>query len=291
MEDGQLFPERDEPLDPEQQEKLREENELLKMKIQAQFGGMSGAAGDIPPEIENEFLKNVIAFEEQYTKTEHNPVKVSLSLGNPIFKKSEEMDDEEFEKEWYRLQQLLEEKGIGVDFIRKRDNRFQYKFITEELFDHESDGSLIMPGMNWNFIYEEFHPDHEQEITDRTMEFLGGWFERDVEKMKFGVVSHFIQPDETILNQEEILNKIQLVFDSYRSFEDCKYHIFEVKFELHESSDDKMQGIGHCEGMVKYDAILENGERKTIEGPFKLYMTRDYDWWSIFYFVMTGFDN
>lgn len=289
MEDDKIFPGKDESSDPEQEERLREENELLRMKIQAQFGGMSGAASDIPPELENEFLKNVIAFEEQYTKTEYTPVKVSAVLGNPQFRKSEELNDKQFEKEWKRLQDLLEEKGIGVDFIRKRDDRFQYKFITEELFDHETDGGMIMPGMNWNFIYEEFHPDHEKEITDRTMEFLGGWFERDVEKMKYGVVSHFIQPDATILSQDEILGKIQQVFDSYREFEDCKYHIFEVKFELKESADDKLQGIGHCEGMVKYDAILENGERKTIEGPFKLYMTRDYDWWSIFYFVMPGF--
>ena len=289
MDDDQIFPGSDESSDPDEQEKLREENELLRMKIQAQFGGMSGAASDIPPELENEFLKKVMAFEEQYTQTEYTPVKVSALIDNPQFKKSEELSEEEFEKEWDRLQNLLEEKGIGVDFIHERDDRFQYKFITEELFDHETDGGMMMPGMNWNFIYEEFHPDHEKEITDRTMEFLGGWFERDLEKMKYGTVSHFVQPDATILNQEEILSKIQSVFDSYRAFEDCKFHIFEVKFELKESSDDKMQGIGHSEGMVKYDAILESGERKTIQGPFKLYMTRDYDWWSIFYFVMAGF--
>jgi len=60
---------------------------------------------------------------------------------------------------------------------------------------------------------------------------------------------------------------------------------------LHESADGKFQGIGHSEGMVKYNAILESGERKTIEGPFKLYMTRDFDWWSIMYFVMAGFNE
>jgi len=291
MEDNQIFPGRDETPDPEQQEKLRQENELLRMKIQAQFGGMSGTSGELPPEIENEFLKNVLAFEEQHASTEYTPVKVSSLLNKAEFKRVEDLGDEDFEKEWTRLQNLMEEKRIGVDFIRERDDRFKYKFITEELFDHETDGSMIIPAMNWNFIYEEFHPDHEREITDRTMEFLGGWFGLDTEKMKYGVISHFIQPDATILSQEEILAKIHLVFDSYRSFEDCKYHIFEVKFEMKESEDDKLQAIGHSEGMVKYEAILENGERKTIEGPFKLYMTRDYDWWSIFYFVMAGFNE
>ncbi len=284
--------EEDNPLDNGErtEEEIREENEILKLKIQAQFGGMSGGSTDLPPEIENEFLKNVLSFEEQYTKTEYTPVKVVALLGNPEFEKEKNLDDAAFENEWNRLQNLLEEKKLNVDFIRERDDRFKYRFITEELFEIETD-DLTVPEMISNFIYEEFHPDHEQEITDRTMDFLSAWFERSSEKMKHGVVSDFIKPDATILNQEEILNKIQLVFDSYCAFEDCMFHIFEVKFQLNESEDDKQQGIGHCEGMVKYNAILESGERKTIEGPFKLYMTRDYDWWSIFYFVMAGFEE
>ncbi|MEP7128349.1 MAG: hypothetical protein ABI729_05750 [Chitinophagales bacterium] len=277
------------PTDNDPEEQLREENELLRIKIQAQFGGHSDSNDDLPPEIENEFLKNVLAFEEQYSKTTYTPVKVSTILGDLHFKKSEELNDEVFKKEWKRLNQLLEEKSIGVDFLRPRDDRFKYKFITEELFEHETDGSMIVPHMNWNFIYEEFHPDHEQEITDRAMDFLKAWFEQNTEALKFGVVSQFIQPDTVILTLEELLGKMQLTFDSYVAFKDCKYKIFEVKYELH--NDEPMQGIGHAEGMVKYEAILENGETRQFEGPFKFYMTREYDWWSIFYFVMPGFEE
>jgi len=55
--------------------------------------------------------------------------------------------------------------------------------------------------------------------------------------------------------------------------------------------DQDLEGLGHAEGIVKYDAILESGERKSFEGPFKLYMSLHYEWWSIFYFVMEGFKN
>lgn len=277
------------PSDNDPEEQLREENELLRIKIQAQFGGHSDSSDELPPEIENEFLKNVLAFEEQYSKSTYTPVKVSAILGDLHFKKSEVLYDEVFKKEWKRLNQLLEEKSIGVDFLRPRDDRFKYKFITEELFEHETDGSMIMPQMNWNFIYEEFHPDHEQEITDRAMDFLKAWFEQKIEALKFGVVSQFIQPDSTILMLEELLTKMQLIFDSFVAFKDCKYKIFEVKYELH--NDEQMQGIGHAEGIVKYQATLENSETRQFEGPVKFYMTREYDWWSIFYFVMPGFEE
>jgi hypothetical protein len=177
-----------------------------------------------------------------------------------------------------------------VNFIRKRDDRFQYRFITEELFKHETDAGMLIPGMVLNFIYEEFHPDHEQEIRDRTAEFMEGWFQRDVAKMQYGLAMHFIQPDGEVLKQEELLNKIQNVFDCFDFFLNGKYHIMEIKFELHEG-EEGIQSLGHSEGVLKYEALLESGERKTIHGPFKLYMAREFDWWDIVYFVMPGFER
>ncbi len=48
--------------------------------------------------------------------------------------------------------------------------------------------------------------------------------------------------------------------------------------------------MGHAEGMVKYDAVLENGETVHVEGPFKLYMQLEEEWWQIFYFHWPGFE-
>ncbi|MEO6167606.1 MAG: hypothetical protein ABIO46_14455 [Chitinophagales bacterium] len=49
-----------------------------------------------------------------------------------------------------------------------------------------------------------------------------------------------------------------------------------MKYELHH--DEAMQEISYAEGIVKYEAILENSETKQFEGPFKFYMTRNYNW-------------
>jgi len=49
-------------------------------------------------------------------------------------------------------------------------------------------------------------------------------------------------------------------------------------------------GMGHAEGMVQYSAVLENGEVIPIGRPFKLYMTLEGGWWSIFHSVFSGFE-
>ncbi len=267
---------------------LREENELLRMKIIAQFGGAPGELSDIPPEVANQFLRNVIAYEEHYAQSVNKTVKVAARLGAPQFRKSAELDDNAFATEWKRLQQLLEEHAMIIDFIRPRDERFQYTFITGELFEHETDEGASLPGMIRHFTYEDFHPDHEQEIHDRMMEFLKAWFDRHAESLAYTLGTAFIQPDTEILSRSTLLNKVQYIFDAYTGFHNCRYHVSEVRFELKE--DEQLQGIGHAEGMAKYDALTEQGEMQTFEGPFKLYMTRESDWWSIFYFVMPGFE-
>jgi hypothetical protein len=91
------------------------------------------------------------------------------------------------------------------------------------------------------------------------------------------------------LSKEELLKKLQQLFDSYKKFENCKYYVAEIKFTLQEGSE--LQGLGHSEGAVKYDAVLENGEIVKLGGNFKLYFTRFFDWWSIYFFYMSGFNT
>jgi hypothetical protein len=267
------------------EENLRIENEILKMRINAEFGGISGGIENIPPDLENQFLRNVIEFEQQWADSKK--VKLGELLGNPEYPAEADLDDKTLATEFETLVQLLASKNIEVDFIRERDNRFKYRFITEELLGHETD-DMMVPGMIKHFTYEELHPDHEMELRDRTMEFLSGWFERDCDRLSFCLGKDFTQPDGLILSQEDLLKKIQRLFDSYRKFENCKYFVAEIKFHLQEGSE--LQGLGHSEGAVKYDGVLENGEIVNLGGNFKLYFTRVYDWWSIYFFYMTGFN-
>ena len=265
------------------QENLRMENELLKLKLQAQFGAKLGNGGDLPPEIENEFLKNVYAFEQNLG--DYKPIKVVDLLEKPDFPKAVNLDDDSLEREYGRLMELMEKKSIAVDFIRPRNERFMYQFITEELFDHETDNS--MPGMTMHFIYEEFHADHELDIQNRTDDFLRDWFRKEFNEFSSELGYQFILANGQTLTREETLTKIQILFDCYTSFANCQVAMQEIKFQW---NDETQTGMGHSEGGVKYDAVLENGETVHFEGPFKLYLSNEDGWWSIFYFVFPGFE-
>ena len=51
------------PLSIDPEENLRMENEILKLKLKAELGTEPHFMNNVPSEIENEFLKNVLAFE------------------------------------------------------------------------------------------------------------------------------------------------------------------------------------------------------------------------------------
>lgn len=272
----------DQPLSEDPEENLRMENELLRLKLKAELGAESYGVTNAHPEIENEFLKHVLEFEHNFANAK--PATVYELLGKPDFKKTEDLDDDSIEQALEEITDLMSEKNIAVYFGEGYDNRTQYHFITEELFNHETTFPP-MPGMTTHFDYEEFHPNHKKDIENRALEFLSEWFKRDFRQNSWELADQFILPDRKILTKTDILARMQNIFDAYNGFTDEKYEIFDVGFQL-----DEYTGIGHAEGGARYAAILENGEKIVIKGPFKLYMTLESGWWSIFHIIFPGFE-
>jgi len=270
-----------EPLSDDPEENLRMENELLRLKLQAELGGESFTSGELDPEIENEFLKNVMAFEQNWANSKSS--KVYDLLGKPDFKRSDDLNDSEIEEELEKITDLLAEKDMEVYFGDGYDSRTKYHFITEELFYHETTFAP-MPGMTTHFDYEEFHPNHKTDIQRRAEEFLSEWFKQSLNEKSWELADQFILPDRKILSRAEVAVQLKNIFDAYTAFIDEKYEIIDIGFQL-----EGYTGLGHAEGVVKYNAVLENGESVRIGGPFKLYMTLESGWWSIFHIVFPGF--
>jgi len=269
------------PLSDDPEENLRMENELLKLKMQAELGSRSYTAPDIDPEIENEFLKNVLAFEQNYAKSKQ--VKVYDLLGRPDYKKAEDLPDLLLEEALDDLIDLLSEKNIAVDFDEEIAPRTRYIFITEELFEEEMD-DFTMPGMICHFDYEEFHPNHKKDIERRALDFITGWFNKSLDEKSPELGDGFIQPDGKLLSKEAVVARIKRIFERCTAFTDEKYEFFDIGFQL-----DGPTGMGHAEGGVKYLALLDTGETIPIGGAFKLYMSLDYGWWNIVHIVFPGF--
>ncbi|MEO6001416.1 MAG: hypothetical protein ABIN89_31480 [Chitinophagaceae bacterium] len=269
--------------DPE--ENLRIENEILQMKLNAELGGAFVSTEKLSPDLENTFLKNVLEFEHAFANAKQ--VKIFDFLGRPAFKKSDELDDYEIENEWENICALMKEKSIEVDFSGSYDSRLKYAFITEELFELESD-DINIPGLITHYIYEEFHPNHKMDIEARSIDFITGWFNQKIDEDNWELADTFLLGEKISLSKKEAITKITKVFDSYSGFSNATYTIEEVNFELPENRENKV-GKGYSKGTLSYDAVLESGEKIQIEGPFILYMKMEYQWWNIFHFKIPGF--
>lgn len=142
-------------------EKLKAENEVLKIKLMlergASFSSMENES-ELSPQIENQFLNYIAEFEKQ----SENPKSIRLfdKIERPAhFKPVAEIADEEMDSAWERLSGYLNKYQISLDVCSPNiSTRELYRFTTEELFEHEMDDMRI-PGMMHGFIYDEFHPD------------------------------------------------------------------------------------------------------------------------------------
>ena len=142
------------------EEQLKAENDFLKMKLMLERGGQFGGNENevLPPEIENQFLNNIMAFEKQFE--ERKTIKVFDKIGKPQhFKAVGEIPDGDIDEAWNELSNYMAEHGVNLGVCSPNISaRELYRFATEELFEHETD-DINLPGWTTNFIYDEFYPD------------------------------------------------------------------------------------------------------------------------------------
>ncbi len=154
------------------EEKLKAENEFLKMKLMleqgAQFGTMQ-ADSELPAGIENEFLNYIMAYEKQ--AVERKMIKIFDKIERPNhFKPVNEIPDDEIENAWNNLDEYLRKYSIELSVCSPNiSDRELYRFTTEELFDHEMD-DMNVPGMMSCFTYDEFYPDYKYDNTRHAVE-------------------------------------------------------------------------------------------------------------------------
>lgn len=261
------------------------ENELLILKLKAEFGAEC-TPGDknIPPDIVNEFLKSVYEFEHKF-REQRTAVRIFDKIGKPFFRKADSIPETHISDELKKILQLLNRHQLELDVLGDYPDRQIYRFITEEFIYHEID-DLEIKGYIHHFCYEDFHPNYDLEIRQRSVEFLTQWFSRQLGEYSWQLADPFIHPDSREFQKEQVLKKIRNLFDAYVLFKECSYIINDIQFEW---NDEKQCGKGFVNGKVKYDAQTELGEMIHYEGPFEFYLSNSGTWWSIFYFVFPGF--
>ncbi|NOX46165.1 MAG: hypothetical protein GXO89_04220 [Chlorobi bacterium] len=116
------------------QEKIEQENFVLKSKLITQGGIFSESQGEIDPEIENMFLKRVMAFEE----AEWKPVYEIIGVDPKSFPPADLLSEEELEVEFNKLLDIFEEHGMKYAVNEDVPVGVSYRFLTEDYILSES---------------------------------------------------------------------------------------------------------------------------------------------------------
>lgn len=264
-------------------EKLKAENEFLKMKLMLENGAKfeMNEENELPAAVENEFLSNMAAFEKQFA--EHKTIKVFDKIGKPAqFKPVAEIPDNEIEKAWDELSDHLDRYGISLGVCSPNiSKRELYRFAIEELFEHETD-DMDLPGWTTNFIYDEFHPDPVYD-NSRLVEqdLFGDIFRKDdlfceIQYAKGGFVFNG-QPYDDFKMYSEKINRFKSLFD---------------EIELPDFSVAHCHVSGAtCEVKGSYKAFAKSGENEIFyEGNFRVELIQnDFEYWYMKNVQIEGF--
>ena len=263
-----------EPFDKEDElNRLRIENEIKKMKLSLEHGAnfFSPSEKKLPPEQEGQWLDQVQQFEDAYTNSKR--VLIYDFVGKPIYKLVIEIPETEIKSELKKIINLLGQKGIGIDTICKVDDRELYRFITEELFKEETDDMMI-EGMTHNFIYEEFHPNHEHDIKTHCKEFVEGLLNKKINlNPTFLALADEIDTKDGIIKQEDAIKRMEIFRAAFNSFK--LQH-----FKITSLSIDKDKADVFFD--INYTGIIEgSNERKIFSGIGDFKLKCEYDYWCI----------
>ncbi|HZI52438.1 MAG TPA: hypothetical protein VFD56_01945 [Chitinophagaceae bacterium] len=247
------------------EERLKVENEFLKMKLMlergGQFGGNENKESPLSPEIENQFLNNIMAFEKQFD--EHKTIKVFDKIGRPQhFKAVAEISDEEMPDAWRKLSDHLNEHGVELAVCSTNISvRELYRFTTEELFEHEMD-DMELPGWTTNFIYDEFHPDL---VYDNSRLVQQDLFHDIFRKEELFCEIHYAK-DGFVFNDQQ--------YDDYNTYRE-KINLFKTVFDEIELTESNVANCyveeNECLVTGDYKAIASSENNETVfEGDFRV---------------------
>jgi hypothetical protein len=153
-------------------EELDFERELKRLKFSAKYGvHFEEEKACEPPldESEEDFLDRMKEFEEAMRNPQTTEIRALL--GFPKFPKVEDLADDELEAAIDLVTTALANRNIALDVCHPTPAREIYRFLTEELL-YEDAGMAGAGGMTMHFIYEEFYPNHEEEIKSDVSDIL-----------------------------------------------------------------------------------------------------------------------
>ncbi len=252
---------------------LRMENEIKKIKLSLEHGADFSLSPDskLSPELENQWLNHIQKFEDSYANCKK--IVIYDLLEKPVYKNSKQIAENEITNELNIILALLHKKGIAIDTICKVDDAELYRFITEELFLEEIDDMMI-EGMTRNFIYEEFHPNHEHDIKSRCKEFIEELLNKEIKlNSSFMALTDEMNTKFGIIKKEDAVKRMEVFREAFSSF--ILQHFKITSFKISEDTAEVFFDINYT------GDIEGSNESKGFSGIGNFSLKCEYDYWCI----------
>jgi uncharacterized protein YcgL (UPF0745 family) len=238
---------------------LEDEISFKKLKLNIESNALfNEKESGIEAEIENQFLNYVIEFEKQFENAKK--ITVFEKIGKPKFKTLDEIQNKkELAKALDDVLNIMSTQGIFLEVLcdYENENALIYSFIITELFNYEMD-DITIAGMNSNFIYEEFHPNHRYDLENYTFDFIKMFLKKEDD-----FYEKFHEKDTD--NHVEI-NAFRSLFEK---FETISFQITSINFNEKEAT---------TEFDIEFNAI-QNQEKIKFSGSGSIIFKYEYGFW------------
>jgi len=202
---------------------LRLDNEIEKLKLTASHRASFFTGENVPPEVESEWLKNIVEFENQFENCSR--IKIRTRLGNPEYPPLDELKESEIPEKLEELQELMFKNNISLDTLADVSKVELYRFITEELFEEEMD-DIRIDEYQTCFIYEEFYPNAEIDVENSLDNFFVYFMNKDMQEYLFMNFSETIlTKDGEEISRDDLLKQLHAFLEQYDEMELSEFEI------------------------------------------------------------------
>jgi hypothetical protein len=251
----------------EEEQKL--DNQVKKLKIELETGAkfFTPDGSELPADVEAQFLDNIIAFEEASKNSETKTI--SEILGNPVLIPEEGLTDEQIHEELTKFYKLLDEKSMGFDVIYETPEREIYQFISTEFLAHEYE-MMSIPGMMYNFIYEEFVPNEQEDLRKDSEKIIRVIFEQDFEYF-YVELAEEINHNGKMLPYKEYIKLLNAMHEN-RSLELMGLEVTDIAI-----NPDLENAIVTCE--IKYSSKFIEEKESLYVDEVIIHFARKFEFW------------
>lgn len=240
---------------------IEDDNKFKRLKLELEHNANFSAINpDIPPEVESMFLDNVMQFENQFKNSKQ--ITILEKIGNRKFIKSEHLTAEKLEEDLEQLFSLLEQHNIILDVLYDYENesKLLYDFITLEFINQETN-DISIPGMMSHFTYEEFYPNHHEDLKKESLEF---WSRFLGEKNE-----HF---DEFILGDLENSDELINFRDAFERFTEVNIDIEKIEISMEQEN-------GSAVVKLNFEGIVDSQNKITFNCECVMSFRYQYEYW------------